>query len=75
MDEVYEQEQVHISTKRLDKIFDDKYERTYVNTLMKNQLHILLEQQHNELIKCFKKHKELINGTFGTCKIDPVEFE
>ena len=42
---------------------------------MKNQLHILLEQQHNELIKCFKKHKELINGTFGTCKIDPVEFE
>ena len=33
------------------------------------------ETRHNELLKLLQKIEELFNGTLGTCKIDPVDFE
>ena len=52
------------------KTLDSKYEKTYLNKVIKNQHQNLTEEQGNELIKLLRKSRRL-----GTCKTDPVDFE
>ena len=42
---------------------------------MENQCQNLTMTKPNELIQSLRNFKELFNGTLGTWKIDPVEFE
>ena len=42
---------------------------------MENQCQNLTETQHNELLKLLQKSEDLFDGTLGTWKTDPVEFE
>ena len=42
---------------------------------MKNQCHNLIEEQRNKLHKLLHKSEEFFDGTLGTRKTDPVDFE
>ena len=42
---------------------------------MKNKFQHLIETQRNELPKLLQKPEEIFDGTLGTWKIDPVDFE
>ena len=42
---------------------------------MTNQCQHFIETQGNELLKLLEKFEELFNGTLGTWKKDPVDFE
>ena len=42
---------------------------------MKNQCQLLTEKQRKKLLKLLQKCKELFNGTLGSHKKDPVDFE
>ena len=42
---------------------------------MENQCQHLTMTQRNELLKLLQRSEELFNGTLGTWKTDPVEFE
>ena len=42
---------------------------------METQCQNLTMTQHNELLKPFQKSEELFNGTLGTWKTDPLDFE
>ena len=44
-------EHVHTSTKQLNVVLDDKYEKADLNKVMENQFQHLTETQYNELIK------------------------
>ena len=74
-EEVYESEHVHTATKRLRVILDAKYEKEDLHKVMKTQCQILTMTQNNSLLKIFQRLEELSNGTFGTWKIYPVDFE
>ena len=68
-------EQVHTSTKLLPVPLDDKYGNKYLNEVMKTQCQHLTESQHNELLKFLQIFEELFDGTLGTCKTSPLDFE
>ena len=42
---------------------------------MENQCKHLTITQHKELLKLLQKFEELFDGTLGTWKTDPVDFE
>ena len=42
---------------------------------MENQFQHLTMAQHNEFLKLLYKLEELLDGTFGNWKTDPVDFE
>ena len=42
---------------------------------MKNQCQHLTEKQRKKLLKLLQKCEELFNGTLGSRKTDPVDFE
>ena len=42
---------------------------------MENQCQHLTRAQHNELLELLQILEELFDGTLGTWKIDPVDFE
>ena len=63
------------STKQLREILDAKYENADLNKVMKNQCQHLTETQSNGLIKLLQSIEELFDGTLGTWKIDPVDFD
>ena len=42
---------------------------------MENQCQHLTMTQRNELLKLLQKFEELFDGTLGTRKTDPVDFE
>ena len=41
---------------------------------MENQCQYLTTTQRNEVMKLLQKSEELLDGTIGTWKIDPVDF-
>ena len=49
--------------------------RSRINKFVKNQCQHLTEVQHNELLKLLQKSEEFFDGTLGTYKTDPVNFE
>ena len=49
-----------------------KYEKSYLNKLMKTKFHHLIGQQRTKLHKLFLKTEWLFNGMLGTWKIDPA---
>ena len=73
--EVYASEHVFTATKLLHVILYAKYGKTDLYKVMENQCQNLKMTQCNELIKLLQKFVELFNGTLGTWKIDPVDFE
>ena len=42
---------------------------------MKNKCQHLTVEEHNKLPKLLQKIEELFDGTFGTRKTDPVDYE
>ena len=46
-----------------------------LNKVIKNKSQHLTEIQPNEFLKRLPKSEELFDGTLGTWKIDPVNFE
>ena len=68
-------EQVHTFTTLLRVLLDSIYEKEYLNKVMTNQCQHFIETQGNELLKLLEKFEELFNGTLGTWKTDPVDFE
>ena len=73
--EVYASEHVFTATKLLHVILYAKYGKTDLYKVMENQCQNLKMTQCNELIKLLQKFVELFNGTLGTWKTDPVDFE
>ena len=52
----------------------DKYQKSDLNKVMKNQRQHLIETQRKELLKFMQKFKELFDGTLGTWKVDTVDW-
>ena len=61
--------------KLLHVILDAKYEKADLNKVMETQYQHLTMTQRNDLLKLLEKFKELFNGTLGTWKTDPVDFD
>ena len=74
-EEVYESEHVLTATKLLHVILDAKYKKAYLNKFMETQYQHLTMTQHNGFLKLLQIFEELFDGTLGTWKIDPVDFE
>ena len=72
---VYESEHVRTATKRLRVILDARMEKSDLHKVMENQCQNLTTTQHNELLKLLQIFEELFDGTLGTCKTYPVDFE
>ena len=75
VEEVYESEHVRTAKNKLRVILDDKYEKSDLHKVMENRCQNLTMTQRNELIKLLQKFEEFFDGTLGTWKTDPVEFE
>ena len=73
--ELYDSEHVHNTPKQLRVILDTKYEKADLHKVMETQCQHMTITQRNELIKLLQKFKELLNGTLGIWKTDPVDFE
>ena len=63
--EVCESEQVRTSTKQLRVILDTKYEKAYLNKVMKTQCQHLIKAQLNELQNLLQKIEAFFNGTLS----------
>ena len=68
-------EHVHTATKRLRVILYTKYEKADLHKVMETQCKHLTETQRNALLKLLQKSEELLDGTLGTWKTYPVNFE
>ena len=75
MEKINTSKEVCTFTKLLDVILDAKYKKSDLNKVMKNLCQHLTKAQRNELLKLLLKLEELFNGTLGTWKTDPVDFE
>ena len=75
VEEVYDSEQFRTSTKVLSIILYDKYEKEYLNKIIKNKCQPLIETPHNKLLESLKQFEWLFNGTLGAWITDPVDFE
>ena len=73
--EVYESYHINTATKRLSVILDAKYKRGDLHKVMENQCQNLTTTQLNELLKSLHILEELFDGTLGTWKTDPLDFE
>ena len=73
--EVHDSEHVCTATKQLRAISYTKYEREYLHKFMKTQCQHLTMTQRNDLLKLLQKFEPFFNGTIGTWKTDPVDFE
>ena len=62
------------SSKQVCEILYDKHWNIDLNTVMKDQFQYLLDYQQKDLFKLLGKF-DFFNGTLGTCKTDPVDFE
>ena len=56
-------------------ILDVKYKKADLHKDMETQCQYLTITQRNDSLKLLQKIEYLFNGTLGTWKIDPVEFE
>ena len=72
---MYESEHAFTATKQLCVILDAKYEKADLHKFMETQCQHLTTTQSNELLKLLQKFGELFDGTLGTWKTDPLDFE
>ena len=75
VEEVYESEHVHTTTKLLRVIFHAKYEKSDLHKVMENKCQYLTMTQRKELLKLLQKFEECFDGTLGIWKTDSVDFE
>ena len=75
VEKVYESEHVSTATKRLHVILDAKYRKANLHKDIENQCQHLTMTQRNELLKLLQIFKDFFDGTLGTWKTDPVDFE
>ena len=75
VEEVYDLKHVCTDTTLLRVILDTKYEKADLHKVMETQYQHITVTQHNELLKLLQKFEELFDGTLGTWKTDPLEFE
>ena len=66
---------MHTATKLLRVILDAKYEKSDLHKVMENQCQHLTMTQRTELLQLLQKFEELFDGTIGTWKTDPVDFQ
>ena len=52
-----------------------KYEKADLHKVTETQCQHLIMTQRNDLLKLLQKFEELFDGTLGTWKIDPLDFE
>ena len=62
-------------TKIIRTILDVNYEKLDLNKVIKYQYQHLTEYQRKDLLKLLKNLKDLFNGTLGSWKTSPVDFE
>ena len=74
IEEIHESEQFRNSTKLFRIILDSKYEYEDLNKLVKSWCKHLTEIKRNKLFKLLQNFEELLYGTLGACKTDPVDF-
>ena len=56
-------------------ILDVNYVKSYLNKVIKYQYQHLTEYQSKDLLKLLQNLKDLFNGTLGSWKTSPVDFE
>ena len=75
IEEVYGSEHVRTDAKLLSLILDAKYGNSDSHKVMETQRQNLTMTQRNNLLKLLQKFEELFDGTLGTWKTYPVDFE
>ena len=75
VEEVYDSEHVHTSTKRLRVILDSIYEKVDLDKVMETQCQHLTITQRNKLLKLLHRSEELFDEILGTWKTDPLDLE
>ena len=64
-----------ISTCRLRRILDAKYEKADLNKVMDKQCQHLTTTERYRLLHLLKKFEDLFDGTLSTCNNTPVDLE
>ncbi len=62
------------ATNRMLKILDSTYKKADLKEVIKKAIH-LSEKERKELYNLLVKYEDLFDGTLGTWKTDPVDFE
>ena len=75
LEEIHRLEQVRTYTKWLRVIFDAEHETEDLNKVIKKQCQNLIEKQRNELLRLLQNFEYFFDGTIGTWKKYPVDFE
>ena len=75
VEEVYGSEHVRTDTKLFRVILYAKYEKEDLHKVMETQCQHMTITQRNELLKLLHKLEDFFDGTLGTCKTDPLDFE
>ena len=66
---------MHALVKKMGVILEAKYEKSDKKAVMETQCQNLTMTQRNELLNLLQIFEELFDGTLGTWKTFPVEFE